>query len=771
MAVICLTACQISEKKSVNIIPYPNELEIVNGTFQAAGADIHYNAGFEQYAKDAIAAFAGQLSLTSGVASKVSEGTEGSGFNFILSPDMPKEAYKLDIGRKKVRIEASSLNGVIYAIQTIRQMLPTEIFGKEEATGADWSIQCAKISDEPRFGYRGVLLDVGRHFFDVDQVKSFIDILEFHKINIFHWHLTEDQGWRIEIKKYPRLTQIGSIRKETLVGHLSNSKEYDGTPYGEGMWYTQDQIREIVAYAASKGITVIPEIDLPGHMVAALAAYPELGCTGGPYEVWGKWGISDDVLCVGKESTMEFLEDVLTEVCELFPSTYIHIGGDECPKVRWETCPHCQAKIKELGIKADDKHTAEQYLQSYVTARIENFLAEKGRKIIGWDEILEGELSQNATVMSWRGIKGGLEAVRTNRDAIMTPNSYCYLDYYQSGDKENEPYLCIGGNLPIEKCYSLEPTTDEMTEEEKSHFIGVQANLWTEYIGTTDHLYYMLLPRLAALSEVQWCQMENKDWDRFYDSADELCAIYKTMGYNYGPHIFAVKGEVITDHESNKVKVELSTQGEAAIRYTLDGSEPDSSSDIYTGPIDITGSCTVKARNDRSDAKTGTFSRTFVEHKAMGRKILANSEATEKYSYNYPDNLTDGVRGKEHFASGEWTGFKADHLDVIIEMDGLQKYNSVTVGSLISKKDHIFNPASITISLSKNDADYLTVAHQEYPAFGQNDPDGIKNYKFTFPESDSKYIRVVVKQVEAMPEWHNARGKKPYIFVDEIAVE
>ena len=354
-------------------------------------------------------------------------------------------------------------------------------------------------------------------------------------MNTLHWHLTDDQGWRIEIKKYPKLTEIGAYRDKTLIGHLNDDKGYDYTRYGG--FYTQDDIREVVEYAASKGVTVIPEVDLPGHMLAALAAYPEYGCTGGPYEVWGRWGVSEDVLCAGKEETFEFLEGVLTEVMELFPSEYIHIGGDESPKVRWEKCPACQARIKELGLKDGEKYSAEHYLQSYVTARVERFLNSHGRKIIGWDEILEGDLAPGATVMSWRGVEGGLQAAKLGHDAIMTPSTHFYFDYCQSDTPENEP-LGIGGYIPVEKCYSYEPFTPEMTDDEKGHILGVQANLWTEYIKTTDHLEYMLLPRAAALSEVQWCLPENKSYERFLKSMKHYAEIYDALGYNYAKHIF-----------------------------------------------------------------------------------------------------------------------------------------------------------------------------------------------------------------------------------------
>lgn len=534
IAVAVLSATAIMAR-NVTVVPYPDDVVISDGTFNAAGAGFRYDAGFDKLAKDAVLNFAAQLSTVSGKQSNVRKGNSDKGFVFVLDKELPAEAYRLIVDADKALVEASSLNGVIYAIQTIKQLLPVQIYGKELAAEQDWTIPCVKINDAPRFGYRGMMLDVARHFFTVDQVKKCLDLMEIHKLNTFHWHLTDDQGWRIEIKKYPRLTQIGSVRKETLIGHYRDNKGYDGTPYGEGMWYTQDQIREVVAYAASKGITVIPEIDLPGHMVGALSAYPELGCTGGPYEVRTKWGIADEALCAGKETTYEFLENVLSEVCDLFPGEYVHIGGDECRKGCWEKCPHCQAKIRELGYKDDDRHTAEQYLQSYVTRRMENFLNSKGKRLIGWEEILEGNLTPSATVMSWRGKKAEIEAVRKGHDVIMAPKTHCYLDYYQTKDKDNEP-LAIGGYLPVEVSYALEPTAG-LDEQQAAHILGVQANLWTEYIGDEDYLFYMLLPRLTALTEVQWCRKENKDWNRFVSSIEHIFEIYDILDYDYGKHI------------------------------------------------------------------------------------------------------------------------------------------------------------------------------------------------------------------------------------------
>ena len=772
LAAVILTASLLScgtteDFGPITVVPYPNEVTVLDGTFNALGADFRCDVAMDQASLDVVKKFQDHLALISGAEAGTQEGV----FAFEVDSSIAPEAYTLKVTEGKVKVSASDLNGFNYAIQTIKQMLPAQIYGSTPAPEADWTMPCVKINDAPRFAYRGLHMDSSRHFWTVDEVKQYLDIMEIHKLNTLHWHLTDDQGWRIEIKKYPKLTEVGSIRKETIIGHIFESAEYDGTPYGEGCWYSQDEVREIIAYAAEKGIDIIPEIDLPGHMLAALAAYPELGCTGGPYDVWGRWGIADEVLCAGKEETMVFLENVLAEVAELFPSEYVHIGGDECPKVEWEKCPHCQAKIKELGLKDDENYDAEHYLQSYVMTRMTNFLEQRGKKIIGWDEILEGEVADNAIVMSWRGTAGGIKAAQMGHDVIMTPNTFYYLDYYQTLDKDNEP-LAIGGYLPVEKCYSYEPYADSMTPEQRERILGVQANLWTEYIATFDHLQYMLLPRMAALSEVQWCEADRKNWDRFYNSADEFCAIYDAAGYNYAKHIFKnTKGSVSINREKGCVEMTLETQGNAPIRYTLDGSEPNENSTLYEGPIEIRETCTLKARAIRANVETSVFSKEFQYHKAMGRPTTTLTTPHHSYTYDSPALLTDGVRGGDTFSSGEYAGWSREPFEAVIEMTGEDTYSKVTLGTIVVKYDWIFNPLDLVVYTSENGKDYTEVARAEYPIEGQDDTNGKKEYTVTFPETSAKYLKITSKVLEELPQWHDGRGRNSFVFIDEIIVK
>ncbi|MCC8118268.1 MAG: beta-N-acetylhexosaminidase [Bacteroidales bacterium] len=437
------------------------------------------------------------------------------------------DAYQISVDKDQIVINGATNAGTFYGIQTLRKAIPEQLIPSNVAFPA------GMVAAAPRFGYRGAHLDIARHPMEVDSVKSFIDMIAMHGINKFHWHLTDDQGWRIEIKKYPKLAEIASYRPGTMVGN--NWEEFDTIPVSGCL--TQEQAKDIVRYAAECHIQVIPEIDLPGHMVAALEAYPELGCTGGPYKAWQKWGISKDLLCAGNDSTYIFLDDILNEICDIFPSQMVHIGGDECPKDRWKECKKCQAKIKELGLKSDKNSSAEEKLQSYVMARAMETLSKRGRRAIGWDEILEGGATGDVVIMSWRGTEGAEIAAKSGHDAILTPVQYCYFDYCQGPDRESEP-VSIGGYLPVEKVYNFEPISPEFTPEEAAHILGVQANLWREYIKTLSHSQYMELPRLAALSEVQWLQPEQKNYDQFVDRARRLTKHYDAAGYNYARHIF-----------------------------------------------------------------------------------------------------------------------------------------------------------------------------------------------------------------------------------------
>ena len=765
-AMTTMILCSASLPKTIEVIPYPNEVIICEGTFNAKGATFTIDPAMGQGAKMTVKSFAENLSLVGAKKCKVKEGKSQKGFVFTLDSSLATEAYSLEITPERVLVKASTDNGFRFAIQTLRQMLPVAIFGTKPAHEADWTLQCCKVNDAPRFGYRGLHLDVSRHFFPVEEVKKYLDILEMYKMNTFHWHLTDDQGWRIEIKKYPRLTEVGSMRNGTMVGH--NWGEYDGIPYGG--YYTQEQIREVVTYAAERGITVIPEIDLPGHMLAAITSYPELGCTGGPYEVWQRWGVSDDVLCVGKEETFTFLENVLDEVMDLFPSTYIHIGGDECPKTRWENCPACQAKIRELGLKDDESFKAEHYLQSYVMERIEKYLNSKGRKIIGWDEILEGKLSPNATVMSWRGSQGGIAATKAGHDAIMTPNSHFYFDYCQGKDAANEP-LSIGGYLPLEKVYSYEPFTQDMDETAREHILGVQANLWTEYIHTPEHLEYMLLPRAAALSEVQWTQPEGKNLQRFIGLIPRMTDIYDLMGYNYSRTAFEVTCTSLVNESHCCVEAILSTIDNALVRYTLDGSEPTEKSPEYTGPIEIRTGCTIKARSFGPKSPDRVFSFVIHDNKALGRPVTLLSQPQPHYKFGAPLSLVDGIYGSNNFSDGLWSAWYGNPAVMTIEMDGKTSYSRISVGSLVMKGSTIFHPSAMTVELSEDNVTFSEVASVAFPVENQGDKDDRKVYSLSFPTTSARYVRLTVNPVQQMPQWHNAKGNNAFLFIDEVVID
>lgn len=536
------------------------------------------------------------------------------------------EGYELDVGQDKIEIRANKGAGFFYAVQTLLQLFPDEPPKAESLGEIKLKLPVVTITDKPRFVWRGMHLDVCRHFFPKEFIKKYIDLLAVHKMNVFHWHLTEDQGWRIEIKQYPKLTEIGAWRVDREDQHWNErTPPQEGEKATYGGYYTQDEIKEIVQYAQDRYITVVPEIEMPGHAVAALAAYPELSCTGGPFYVMpgGYWPITN-IFCVGNDKTFEFLENVLTEVIDLFPSPYIHIGGDEAHKANWEKCPKCQERIRAENLKDEDE------LQSYFIRRIEKFLISKNKKLIGWDEILEGGLAPEATVMSWRGTAGGFAAASQGHDVVMTPNTHCYFDYYQA--RENEP-LAIGGFLPVEKVYEYEPIPDSLTADKHKHILGVQGSLWTEYISDEKYAEYMALPRMCALAEVAWSAKEQRNPDDFFSRLSIYYDRLDALEVNY-------RHPLITGYESENIFIEpeqvtlaIARQG-VEIRYTLDGTEPDAGSTLYTGPITINKNIELKAQAFRNGEKTGKLKSGVFEHREPLKAVqLKKTSPGLQYQY------------------------------------------------------------------------------------------------------------------------------------------
>lgn len=669
-----------------------------------------------------------------------------------------KEAYRFSVTDKKIIINGVVPAATFYGTQTLWKAISPDIVQTSVL------LPQVEITDYPRFAYRGMMLDVARHFFPVDFIKRYIDILALHNINYFHWHLSDDQGWRIEIKNYPKLTEIGSQRKQTLIG---KSEEYDGKPYGG--YYTQQEAREIVEYAAKRYVTIIPEIDLPGHMMAALASYPDLGCTGGPYEVSPQWGVFDDVLCVGNEDVYTFLEGVFTELLDIFPSPYIHVGGDECTKHRWKECAKCQAKIKEMGLTGDDRHSAESKLQSYCITRISGFLNSKGRKVIGWDEILEGGAPQGATIMSWHGLNGGIEGARQGHDVIMTPNSHAYFDFYQTLNIANVP-LAIGGHLPLEKVYSLEPMPEELTEKQKKHVLGVQANMWTEYILSPAHVEYMLMPRIDALSEVQWTMPEKKDYSSFLGRLLHMVKLYNRLGYNYAKHFFDIKADLTTDNEKGILEVAFSTFDNAPVYYTLDGTYPTESSTRYTGKIVIGSSSTLKAIAIRPEGESLPYTQTFEFNKATLKPVSVSGYLDPTYTFSGIQALVDGLNGGMGYADGNWLGFLGDKIEILIDLKIPTSISKVKTGTFVSVNDWIFGATGFKISVSDDGKTFQPISENTYPEALRNQPSGRIDLQASFEKTTARFVKIEIDKTKMLPSWHAGFGGQAYLFVDEIGI-
>jgi hexosaminidase len=661
------------------------------------------------------------------------------------------EGYKLEIGPKQIKISASSDKGAFYAVQTLRQLLPSSFENssfKEKAV----SIRCQTIEDAPHFSYRGMHLDVARHFFSVEFIKKYIDAIALLKMNTFHWHLTDDQGWRIEIKKYPKLQEIAAFRDETLIGHYnSEPQQFDGKKYGG--YYSQEQIKDVVTYAKSRHITIIPEIEMPGHAQAAISAYPELGCTGEQIEVATKWGVFDQIFCP-KESTFEFLETVLDEVLKLFPSEYIHIGGDEAPKTNWKNCAHCQELIIINDLK--DEHG----LQSYFIKRMENYLNSKGRQIIGWDEILEGGLAPNATVMSWRGVDGAIQAAKEKHHVIMTPTSHSYFDYYQS-DNDNEP-LAIGGFLPLEKVYKFNPIPKELNDSEAKYILGAQGNLWTEYIPNEKQVEYMVFPRMIAMSEVVWSQPDIKNYENFVSRLEHFHQRLDALNINYANHLFEVEGNLTSEGFALTTMTKDKTIG-----FTLDGSEPTLNSEIYSKPIPIDKNTFLKAAVFNSEQQLGkTFSQSINYHKAFGKKITLNVQPSKTYSGSGAQGLINGITGSDiRYGDKEWLGFWGDDVEIIIDLGETTNIQWIRTRFYDAPGQWIYAPKNAEVTFD----DGRTFPLSSDPSILKQNK-SIKNVKI-LTNLKSRYLKFTIKNYGRIPDGQQGAGNNAWTFIDEISIK
>lgn len=731
----------VAEKSNPKILPIPAHLKSTKGEFIL---DNSVGMTFDDNFK--ISATFLKEFIENGSALQIKENNK---INFIKDENISDdEGYQLTITPKQIEIRANTDQGAFYAVQSLRQLLPID-FENGTFTEDRISIPCVSIKDAPQFKHRGMHLDVGRHFFSVDFIKKYIDALAMLKMNTFHWHLTEDQGWRIEIKKYPKLQEIAAYRNQTLIGSYDpDLQEFDGKRYGG--FYTQEEIKDVVAYAQNRHVTIIPEIEMPGHAQAAISAYPELGCTGEQIKVAETWGVFDHIFC-SKDETFKFLENVLDEVLELFPSTYIHIGGDEAPKKHWENCPNCQQRIKEEGLK--DEHE----LQNYFITRIEKYLNSKGRQIIGWDEILEGGLAPNATVMSWRGTAGAVEAAKQHHNVIMTPTSHCYFDYKQS-DNADEPLSNSGGFLPLEKVYSFNPIPEELSKEEAKYVLGGQGNIWTEYIPNEKQLEYMAFPRILAMSEVLWSPLETKNYPDFLARVENFHHRLDALDINYANHLYEVEGGAVAKGYELKSILENRT-----IRYTTDGTEPSGTSDVYSNAIPIDRDLIINAAIFNGNKKMGaTFTQPITFHKALGKKISVNVEPNKSYSGSGIKGLVNGISGSDTRVNDEeWLGFDGQDLEITIDLGEEMQINSIETRFYEAPWMWIYAPKIIEYGLSENNIN----SKEEIPESVETHA----KVKIELNET-TRYIHLSIPNSGLIPEGKQGAGHKPWTFIDEIIV-
>ncbi len=764
-----------SPNSGISIIPKPVEMKVRQGQFLVDKETLILMAEDKFELRQVAKFFAFQMQLAGGPVVKIStlnqDNKHTKAVILSLSKNRSKirhEGYQLEVSPKQVHILASDGAGLFYGIQSLLQLFPPEICRiKPVPDDRSWAIPCVEIKDHPRYPYRGMHLDVSRHFFPISFIKRYLDLIAMYKMNTFHWHLTDDNGWRIEIKKYPKLMETSAWRvdRENLPWN-DRPPQKEGEKANYGGYYTQEEIREIVQYAADRFITVIPEIEMPAHTVEVLAAYPQFSCTGGPFTIPpGRYWPNTDIFCAGNDSVFRFLEDVLTEVMELFPSTYIHIGGDEADKTNWKKCMKCQERMKSEGLKNEDE------LQSYFIRRIEKFIVSKGRKIIGWDEILEGGLAPGATVMSWRGTEGGVAAARQGHDAIMTPGGYCYFDHYQA-DPRYEP-KAIGGMTTLKKVYSFEPTPKELNQEEARHILGAQGNVWTEFIAQPSHVEYMAVPRMIALAEVVWSPRSLRNWSDFRSRLNQQLQRLDNMYVNYSKGSYKVDIGSRPNSKTHGITLTLSSeQGDTPIHYTLDEQEPSVNSPIYQEPIEITGNTIIKAALfDHGKSKEQANSLSILFHKAIGKTVIYKQSFSSRYPGNAALSLTDGMRGSTRHNDGYWQGFLGNDCELTIDMGEVVPIMSITPTFLQDPDKWIFLPSIVEFSLSQNGkTEYVyndklnTIPAKEQgpfiQPFGVNFPSGVT----------ARYLTIKAKNIGKCPGWHQGAGEKAWLFIDEVTV-
>lgn len=735
-------------QENLAFIPKPHQIDYRGGFFELNSNTVILadEKTFEaQYLKEQIK---NQTGLDLKISSKfISKNCIQFGIKIQDTINFDREYYNLNIWKNKIHISAFSYQGIFYGIQTLLQMIPYE-------KSSLIKLKEVSILDKSKFKWRGMHLDVSRHFFSKEFIKKYIDYLAMYKMNTFHWHLTDDQGWRIEIKKYPKLTEVGAWRNGSMVGHYTD-QTFDDIRYGG--FYTQEEIKEIVAYAKERHITVVPEIEMPGHALAALASYPEFSCTDGPFEVGKSWGVFDDVFCP-KDETFTFLENILSEVMALFPSEYIHIGGDESPKVRWKSCPNCQKRIKDEKLK--DEHE----LQSYFIQRIEKFVNNNGRKIIGWDEILEGGLAPNAAVMSWRGTEGGIAAAKQKHFVVMSPGSHCYFDHYQ-GEPKNEP-IAFGGYTNVEKVYSFNPIPKELSEEESKYILGAQANVWTEYINTPEHAEYMLFPRIAALSEVLWGTSNPNNYKEFEKRLISHFKMYDKKGINYSKAIFEVTSKV--QPSENGVAFELKSVNPIGIKYTTDGSEPNANSISYEKPILVTKNQTIKAAYfENGKAKSAIIDQLFFITKSTGKKIELVHQPHENYGIGGSFTLVDGMKGNPSKFGRDWLGFWGKDLNATIDLGKTETISKISISILSSEGSWIYYPKSIQFLYSKDGKNYIPITIVSSNEIHENRGKIVVE----FDKQNVQFIKIIAENNGIIADGKPGAGSNSWLFVDEISVE